>query len=188
VNTPLAVMYHNVEKSSTLDDFIHDRATKLEEFHHHIISCRVYVDKPQEHQHSGSPFVVRLDIRIPHDHEIVVKSRPGNGSGRDSIFKVVNDTFEAAYRKMKKTREIQRQAVKSHPEQEANGIVAKVLKARGFGFLEAADGRKIYFHKNSVSQGRFAELRSGDAVNFTEELGRKGPQASTVRLVYRTHL
>lgn len=185
---PLEIVYHDVEKSPDLDGLIRERAAKLEEFHDHIISCHVYIDKPQSHQETGSSFAVRLEIRIPPEQDIMVKSNPGEGSVHDSVFKVVTDTFEVAYRKVKKLREIQLQDVKKHPQQEANAIVVEVLKEKGYGFLETTDGRKVYFHQNSVSEGRFEDLKPGDSVNFTEKEGEKGPQASTVRLVYRPHL
>jgi cold shock CspA family protein len=51
-----------------------------------------------------------------------------------------------------------------------------------FGFLESSDGREIYFHRNSVLEG-IARLAVGTRVIFAEELGEKGPQASTVKLL-----
>ncbi len=52
-----------------------------------------------------------------------------------------------------------------------------------FGFLESADGREVYFHRNSVLDGAFARLQVGSRVSFAEEAGDKGPQASTVHLL-----
>jgi cold shock CspA family protein len=52
----------------------------------------------------------------------------------------------------------------------------------GFGFLEAPDGREVYFHRNSVLEG-FETLEVGSEVRFAEEQGIEGPQASTVSLV-----
>jgi cold shock CspA family protein len=51
-----------------------------------------------------------------------------------------------------------------------------------YGFLQTADGREIYFHKNSVLQPGFDRLEVGTEVYYAEEAGEKGPQASTVRL------
>ena len=50
-----------------------------------------------------------------------------------------------------------------------------------FGFIETNDGREIYFHRNSVLNGDFAKLAVGAHVTFAEEMGDKGPQASTVK-------
>ena len=51
-----------------------------------------------------------------------------------------------------------------------------------FGFLQSADGREIYFHKNSVLDG-LSRLKVGTRVAFAEEADEKGPQASTVKLL-----
>ena len=60
----------------------------------------------------------------------------------------------------------------------------KNLDASGeFGFLEAADGHEVYFHRNSVLDGLFSRLAVGTRVTFVEEIGEKGPQASTVKLL-----
>ena len=47
------------------------------------------------------------------------------------------------------------------------------------------DGREVYFHKNSVLAPGFDHLEVGHEVHFAEEMGEKGPQASTVRLAGR---
>jgi cold shock CspA family protein len=61
--------------------------------------------------------------------------------------------------------------------------VTKIDAAAGFGFIETADGREIYFHKNSVLNDAFGHLKIGQSVSFHEEAGEKGPQASTVKLM-----
>jgi cold shock CspA family protein len=52
-----------------------------------------------------------------------------------------------------------------------------------YGFLRSIDGAEIYFHRNSVLSPGFEALRVGAGVAFAEELGEKGPQASSVRIV-----
>jgi cold shock CspA family protein len=42
------------------------------------------------------------------------------------------------------------------------------------GFLEAADGHEIYFHKSSVLNDGFPHLVPGSRVAFFEESGREG--------------
>jgi cold shock CspA family protein len=63
--------------------------------------------------------------------------------------------------------------------------VMKLFPLEDYGFLATHDGRELYFHKNSVLQPGFEQLEIGTQVHFVEELGDKGPQASTVRLVGR---
>ena len=45
-----------------------------------------------------------------------------------------------------------------------------------------------YFHRNSVTDGKFDDLKVGQEVRFSEEAGTKGPQATFVRPVGKHHL
>ena len=49
--------------------------------------------------------------------------------------------------------------------------------------IETADGRLIYFHRNSVQPPGFEALVVGSPVAFVESAGDEGPQASAVRLL-----
>ena len=72
--------------------------------------------------------------------------------------------------------------VKSHAA-EPVATVVRMDPSGNFGFLQASDGREIYFHRNSVLDDAFPRLEVGTRVAFAEETGDKGPQASTVRLI-----
>ena len=63
------------------------------------------------------------------------------------------------------------------------GTVARLDPAGEFGFLRSSNGEEIYFHRNSVLDGAFSELAVGSRVVFTDEIGEKGPQATTVKLL-----
>jgi cold shock CspA family protein len=52
-----------------------------------------------------------------------------------------------------------------------------------FGFLESNDGQEVYFHRNSVLGDGFSRLHVGSRVTFAEEMGEKGPQATTIKLL-----
>jgi cold shock CspA family protein len=65
--------------------------------------------------------------------------------------------------------------------------VSKLFLHEGYGFLETADGREIYFHSNSVLEPGFDHLQIGTEVRFAEEQGAEGPQASTVAVVGKPH-
>ena len=63
--------------------------------------------------------------------------------------------------------------------------MARIFPEAGYGFLATLDGREVFFHRNSVLDEAFNRLDVGTEVSFVEELGEKGPQASTVKLVGR---
>ena len=65
--------------------------------------------------------------------------------------------------------------------------VSELFPMEDYGFIKTHEGRRLYFHRNSVLDGRFDELDIDSEVSFVEELGDKGPQASTVRLAGRHH-
>ena len=62
------------------------------------------------------------------------------------------------------------------------GKIKKVIHERGFGFISARDGREIFFHKNSLLDINFEELRSEQEVEFEVEKSFKGPRAFNVRI------
>ena len=80
----------------------------------------------------------------------------------------------------------QRLAVKQH-ELPPHAKVSKLFPQEGYGFIETADGRDVYFHRDSVLHDAFDRLHIGTEVSFAEETGAKGPQATTVHLVGKHH-
>ena len=95
--------------------------------------------------------------------------------------------FSAAQRQIEDAVREMRGQVKPH-EPEDHGRVSKFVAGDDYGFIETADGREFYFHRNSVLENKFDRLTVGSEVRFVEEMGEKGPQASTVRLVGKHHL
>ena len=58
----------------------------------------------------------------------------------------------------------------SRNEAENHAQVAKFVAGEGYGFIETADGREVYFH---VLDDAFEHLTVGSEVRFAEEMGRK---------------
>ena len=61
------------------------------------------------------------------------------------------------------------------------GTIKRVIRDRGFGFIRAADGQEIFFHRSSLQELNFDGLREGENVEFDMERGEKGPRAVSVR-------
>lgn len=62
-----------------------------------------------------------------------------------------------------------------------NGIIKK-LTDRGFGFIGAENQEKdLFFHKDSLVNVEFDDLKEGDSVTFDLEKGAKGPAAVNVQ-------
>jgi len=148
-----------------------------------MISCRVAVEKPQEHPRSGSPYRVRIQVRIPPGHEIVAERKPGEGEMHDPLPKVVRSAFDAAERQVRELIAKRRGDVKVHPDQQVTAVVVRLFHEQGYGFLKnLEDGREIFFHKSSVTHDDFQRLKIGTGVRYVESAGEEGPQASTVQI------
>jgi cold shock CspA family protein len=57
-----------------------------------------------------------------------------------------------------------------------------------FGRIATADGRDVYFHRNSILDVDFDQLKIGDEVRYAEEDGEAGPQASSLHLIGKHHI
>ena len=105
---------------------------------------------------------------------------PQKDHSHEDIYVAIRDAFNAAERQVKKVSERRRGEIKHH-EMPPNGIVDELFLDDGFGFIDADDGRRIYFHHNAVAEGEFEELEIGSRVEFVAVDGNEGPQASTVK-------
>ncbi len=63
----------------------------------------------------------------------------------------------------------------------AQGTIKK-LTDKGFGFIQGERG-DIFFHHSSVEGGGYDNLREGQAVEYSEGRGPKGPRAENVKVL-----
>ncbi|SEP27831.1 'Cold-shock' DNA-binding domain-containing protein, partial [Salinihabitans flavidus] len=70
-----------------------------------------------------------------------------------------------------------------HHDAPLQGKIVEIRHDQGYGQIIATDNRLIYFHENSVVDGKFADLAQGDPVEMVVQSKESaiGPQASTVR-------
>jgi cold shock CspA family protein len=183
---PVQISFHNLDRIDVVEDRIRREAAQLEEFCKCIMSCRVVVDVPHLHHRKGNACQVRLDIKVPGEEIAIVQAPAQHDPLYENLNAAVRDAFNSAARKLEEHVRRQRCAVKHHAGP-THGRVSNVFRDGGYGFIQAADGHEIYFHANSVLDEKFNELNVGAEVAFAEELGDKGPQASTVRIVGGHH-
>lgn len=61
-----------------------------------------------------------------------------------------------------------------------NGVIKKVLADKGFGFIEAASGKDVFFHCTSLVGLEFDERLERRPVRFEMADSEKGPRAVKV--------
>ena len=62
----------------------------------------------------------------------------------------------------------------------AEGTI-KRLTGKGFGFIDAGDGKDLFFHMSTVVGTSYEDLREGQKVTFDVGEGPKGPRAENVK-------
>ena len=181
MRVPLQVTFRDLPHSDAIEAAIQEKAAKLEEVFDRIMGCRVMVEAPHRHHNKGRLYHVRIDLTVPGGELVASRSQDDNHAHEDA-YVAVRDAFQAMRRQLKDHARKQRGEVKAHEVTEVGGVVSEVYPHRDHGRIETADGRSIYFHRNSLSNGNFDELAVGTAVRFVEEAGEEGPQASAVYL------
>lgn len=178
---PLQITFRNMDPSEAVEARIRERAEKLDRFASHIMSCRVIVEAPHKHHHKGTLYQVLIDITVP-GKELVVSRAPHDNHAHEDVYVAVRDAFDAARRQLEDYTRVIRGKTKQH-EMPPHGRVRSLALDQDFGMIETPDGREVYFHRNSLLNGDFEKLGVGTQVRFSEELGEKGPQASSVHIL-----
>lgn len=172
------ISFRDMEPSKSLEALIEKRVKKIEKIFSHISACRVIIEAPHKHRLRGNLFHVRVDLSAP-QRELVASRDVGVRIAHEQVNVAVRDAFSALQRKLQKHKEKLR--VDYHiPDRLPTGVIRELFPYDDYGILETSDGREIFFHRNSVVDGQFDTLKVGDEARFHEELGIKGPQASTV--------
>lgn len=176
---PLQITSRDFALTSAIEAEVRSKVATLEHFYERIGGCHVTLEGTVDHHHRGGPFKVRIDMTLP-GAELSV-----NHQDEDDLAIAIRSAFDAARRKLQDYVHKQRGDVKS-AEVPPHARVSRLFASEGYGFLTSNDGREIYFHRNSVLNNAFERLKVGTEVRFAEEMGDKGPQASSVVIARRS--
>jgi len=179
---PLQITFRHMDPSPAVETRVRELAERLDRFYDSITSCRVVISAPPAHSHKGGPFSVRIDVTLP-GGEAFVHSEHENTGAHTDVYVALRDAFDDLRRQLEDYGRRQRGDVKRHEASMKTGTVMEVATEEGYGRIETADGRLVYFHRNSFHGGRFESLLPGIKVLFEEEQGDRGPQAAAVRLL-----
>lgn len=182
METPLEIDFQGMDAKAEIRGAIAKHVAQLEERCGRVTAGRVVLKAPGGHHRTGGLYEINIRLALPDGREVNIGRTPQNDERYSDLDFALNDAFKRARRQLQDQTRRMQGAVKLH-EGEPIGTVSELDPLGEFGFLETADGREIYFHRNSVLNGGFAELSVGTRVTFAEEMGEKGPQASTVKLM-----
>jgi cold shock CspA family protein len=179
MQTQPKIDFQGVEASSRQQEQIMRQIEKLEDRYGRATACRVVVKGPGAHHHTGGLYEINLHLVLSNKREVAIERTPKLDERFQDFDFALNDAFKRARRRLQDQVRRMRGKVKHH-ETAPTGVVKKMVAEDGYGFIEAPDGREIYFHRNSVEGFEFNALKPGVRVRYSEEEGREGPQASRV--------
>jgi ribosomal subunit interface protein len=185
MKVPLQISFRNMEGSEAMKANIAERVDKLHRVNDRITRSRVMVEAHHRRHHNGNLYHVRIDMTVPRQ-ELVASREPHEHHSHTDVYVAIRDAFDAARRQLEAYARQRRGDVKSH-EPPPHGSVAQLFPDQDYGWIASADGRVIYFHRNSLVNGDFDKLEVGAEVSFAEARGDLGPQASSVRRLGKHH-
>lgn len=181
LETPVQIDFQGMEANAAMREAVVERVAVLEQRFGRITAGRVVIIAPTAHHRTGGVYEIHIHVSLPDGREVNVARTPQDDERHADPAYAINDAFKRARRRLQDhVRKLQGK-VKTH-EAGPSGAVVRIDTGGGFGFIETADGREIYFHRNSVLNDGFPRLEVGTRVTFAEEPGEKGPQATTVRI------
>jgi Ribosome-associated protein Y (PSrp-1) len=181
MQTPLEITFHNMPSSDALEAEIRKRVAKLEKIYPRIVGCRVSVESLHRQHRTGNEYEVHIVIMVP-GQDLVISRPPHKAKVRyaqPDVFTSIRDAFEAAERRLKDFKAVQRGDVKPQAPT-FQGQVLQVFPDADHGFILTSTGSQLYFHRNSVMNNDFDSLKKGDPVQYVETIGDTGPMASKV--------
>ena len=182
MQTQPQVSFDDLPVDEAVRDAALDHVTQLDRLSDRITGCHVVIGQPHRHRRQGRLYSVRVDVVMP-GGEIVVNRDHHLDHAHEDVFVALRDAFDAARRQVEDRVRRLRGVEKTHRPR-AQGRISQFFPLQGYGFIVAADGREIYFHRNALPDPEFHAADVGSPVFFSEEEGDAGPQASAVHLVH----
>ena len=139
-----------------------------------IVHARVELIGTAHHRHGA--FEIHLAANVP-GHTLTVTRRG------EYVLPTIVEAFNALDRQIRDHASQKQQQVKAHEEFIHKGRVARLFPEEEYGFIATPGGAEVYFHSHALKRGVFEKLTEGLAVEFGQEEGDQGPQASWVQVV-----
>ena len=186
MDRPLEIAFHNLQSSEAVEAEIRKQVDRLETRYGHLTGCRVSVEALHQQHQTGNLYEVHVTLSVP-GRELAVSREPHHAKERyahPDVYTSLRDAFRAAEKQLEGYKRKQRgsQSVASTGSNALAGQVSLIEPGADHGFLIDNSGTQLYFHRDSVTNGRFETLQRGDVVHYVPESGDTGPVAVKVRV------
>jgi ribosomal subunit interface protein len=101
MDIPLQVNFRNMEPSPAVETRVREKAAKLEQYFHHLTSCRVVVEAPHRHHNKGKIYHIRIEMGVPRISELVVSNEREENHAHEDVYVAIRDAFKIAERQLR---------------------------------------------------------------------------------------
>jgi len=112
---PLEITYRRQNAVPAVDEFIRERAAKMNRFAEDIIHCRVVIDEFHKEDHKKHRYQVEIILGVQ-GKPIVGKYDSDEGDGEENLYYAVQIAFATVYRELKQTMEKRKSHRTSKPD------------------------------------------------------------------------
>src|SRR6476469_10740959 len=148
MQTPVEIDFQGMSGTPEVHASIEKHVAELEQLYGRVTACRVVLKGPGGHHRTGGLYEVNSRVALPNGREVNVGRTAQADERQAGRSCAINDAFKHVRRRLQdRVRRLQGQ-VKQH-ESQPMGTVKNLDASGEFGFLEAADGHEVYFHRNT---------------------------------------
>lgn len=183
MDRPLEIAFHGLDASPSLEAAIRLYVERLEARYRQLVGCRVSIEALHNQHRVGGVYDVHVVLSL-RGRDLVIAREPDRVKERyasPDLRTVLRDAFRAAERALQAHKEQLREDTSPPSAHALSGVVAELTPNADHGFIQGATGSQLYFHRDSVTNADFADLKPGDVVHYVEEEGSAGPVATKVR-------
>ena len=100
MHNPLEITFKGIPKNSNIEQLITEKFEKIQEISNGVIKCHVVIEALSHHHQKGNEYCVRLDLKLAHFPDIIVKEK--SKEEEDPLTKTVRVVFKKAHELVRK--------------------------------------------------------------------------------------
>ena len=108
MQTPPEVIFHDVERSESVERHIVERLGRLERYAEGITRCRVSLAQEVASHSKGNRYSVMVEVRLPPNHDLAAKKEMAVQDMHTQLPALINQVFTAIEGQVKKTAQLRR--------------------------------------------------------------------------------
>jgi cold shock CspA family protein/ribosome-associated translation inhibitor RaiA len=187
MDRPLEIAFHNMSSSDWIEALIRENVEKLDRRYGKLIGCRVSIEALHRQHQTGNLYECHVTLSV-RGRDLSVSREPHRARERyanPDLRVSIRDAFKAAERQLQNHKEQLREDTTAPSGSALSGQVTQIEPGADHGFILNSTGSQLYFHRDSVTNARFEDLKQGQLVHYVEEAGDAGPVATKVRVPER---